>query len=64
MKCYHKANKDVQRQLQKDKKDWLERQCAEVEAGLEQNNLKKAYEVVKKLRKVFTPRQRNIKDKE
>jgi len=59
---YKPANAAVQRQVRKDKATWIEEQCAAVEEGLMRNNPKRAYEVVKSLRKEFRPRQRNVKD--
>ena len=60
--AYCRAKAEVQRQVRQDKKLWLEEQCAQVEQGLQQNSTKHAYEIVKKLRKEFTPKHGNIHD--
>jgi len=61
-KEYAKANAAVQRQTRKDKQNWLQERCAEVEQNLKANNPKTAFSVVRRLRKGFAPRQHNILD--
>jgi hypothetical protein len=63
-KRYQEADREVQRGARSDKARWLEEKCREVEDGLRFNNMKKAYDLIKTLRKTFQPRQRNIKDEE
>ena len=48
-KEYRKANKRVQKALKKVKEDWIDTQCKEINACLNKNNSKKAYQLVKDL---------------
>ena len=48
-KKYRKANKRVQKALKKAKEDWTETQCKEIDACLNKNNSKKAYQLEKDL---------------
>ena len=61
---YQEANRAVQREARRDKVRWLEEQSTEVEDGLYYHDMRRAYNLIKTLRKGFQPRQRNIKDEE
>jgi len=61
--AYYQAKAEVQRHIRQDKKAWLEDQCTQVEQGLQHNNSKNAFKIVKNLRKEFPPKHRNIHDK-
>jgi len=61
-RAYCQASAAVQRQTRRDKQRWLEEQCQIVEEGLKTANTKQALQVVKKLRKTFTPKEHNIQD--
>ena len=43
---------------------WIEERCEEVQEGLQHNNTRKAFELIKTLRKGSQPRGHNIKDAE
>jgi len=61
---YQAAHRAVQRAARADKDRWLKERIEEVEEGLQyNNNPRKAYKLIKALRKNFQPRQRNIQDK-
>jgi len=55
---YKEANSTVQREARKDKSRWIEEKYAEVEEGLKLQHTRKAFAVIKSMRKGFQPRQR------
>ncbi|KAI8493303.1 hypothetical protein Bbelb_293070 [Branchiostoma belcheri] len=62
---YREVNKRVQSEARKDKARWLEEQCAEMERGLGGNSsLRKSYSIIKKVRRGFQPKQRNIRSED
>ena len=61
---YREAQRVIQRKAPKDKARWLEEQCASVEEELKRINSRKAYQLIKTLRKNFQPKFRSIKDAE
>ena len=61
---YREAHRAIQREARTDKARWLEEQCASVGEGLNRNNSRKAYQLIKTLRKNFQPKLRNIKNAE
>ena len=61
---YREAHRAIQREARKDEARWLEEQCASVEERLKRNNSRKAYQLIKTLRKDFQPKLRNIKNAE
>ena len=46
-KEYKKANNRIQKALNKAKEDWTDTQCKEIDACLNKNNSKKAYQLVR-----------------
>ena len=48
-KEYRKANKRMQKAVQKAKEDWIDAQCKVIETCLNKNNNKRAYQLVKGL---------------
>ena len=46
-KEYRKANKKLQNALKKAKDDWIDTECKEIDACVNKNNSKKAYQLVK-----------------
>ena len=58
---YREVHRAVQREARRHKASWLEQQCASVEEGLKRNNSRKAYRLIKTLRKNFQPKLRNMK---
>ena len=64
MERYRRAKKEVQKAARRDKCKWLQERCEEVEDGLRRHDTRKAYDVIKSLRKGFVSKQRNIKDAE
>ena len=61
---YREAHRAIQREARRDKARWLEERCASVGEGLKRNNSRKAYQLIKTLRKNFQPKLRNIKNAE
>ena len=61
---YREAQRAIQREVRRDKARWLEKQCASVEERLKRNNSRKAYQLIKTLRKNFQQKLRNIKNAE
>ena len=61
---YREAHRAIQREARRDNARLLEKQCASVEEGLKRNNSRKAYQLIKTLRKNFQPKLRNIKNAE
>lgn len=59
---YREADREVQRAARRDKASWLEMRCAEIQEDLQRHNTKKAYDLIKTLRKGFKPHHRNLKD--
>ena len=60
---YRKANKRVQKALKKAKEGWIDTQCKVIDACLNKNNNKKAYQLVKDLTSENQGRYKTIKDK-
>ncbi|CAH1258964.1 Hypp2118 [Branchiostoma lanceolatum] len=59
---YRELDRQIQREARNDKAKWLEEQCADIEQGFQGNStLRKSFSTIKKLRRGFQPRQRNIK---
>ena len=48
-KEYREANRRNQKAVKKAKEDWIGSQCEEIEACLNKNNSKRAYQLVKDL---------------
>ena len=61
---YKEVSSTLQRQLRRDKEEWIQYQCKDAEEGLRRHDTRSAYRTVKQLTKDFTPRQRSITDKE
>ena len=61
---YQEDHRAIQREVRRDKASWLKQQCTSVEEGLKSNNSRKAYQLIKTLRKNFQPNLRNIKSAE
>ena len=59
---YRKANKRVQKALKKAIEDWIDTQCKEIDACLNKNNGKKAYQLVKDLTSEKQGRSTTIQD--
>ena len=49
VKIHRKANKMAHKAPKKTKEDWIDTQCKEIDACLNKNNNKKAYQPVKEL---------------
>ena len=62
-KEYRTASKRVQKVLKKAKEDLIDTQCKEIDACLNKNNSKKAYQLVKDLTAEKQGRSTTIKDK-
>ena len=62
-KEYRKANKRVQKAMKKAKEDWIDNQCKEIDACLNKNNSKKAYQLVKDRTSEKQGRTTTIQDK-
>ena len=62
-KEYRKANKRFQKALKRAKEDWIDNQCKEINACLNKNNSKKAYQLVKDLISEKQGRSTTIQDK-
>lgn len=62
--AYRKINKKIRNSMKKAKDDWIEKQCIEVEDSLNNNNSKKAFQIVKDLTKQKQSRVSTIQDKE
>ena len=61
---YREAHKAIQCEARSDKTRWLQEHCASVKGGLKRNNSRKAYQLIKRLRKNFQPKLRSIKNAE
>ena len=61
---YREAQRATQLEARRDKARWLQEQCAFVEEGLKRNNSRKAYQLIKTLKKNFQRKLRNIKNTE
>ena len=61
---HREAHRAIQREARRDKARWLEEQCASAGEELKRNNSRKAYQLIKTLRKNFQPKLRNIKNAE
>ncbi|KAJ8367584.1 hypothetical protein AAFF_G00314730 [Aldrovandia affinis] len=62
--AYRTINKDIKKQMQSAKQNWIEEHCKEIENSLKyNNNTKMAYQTVKKLTKTKQPRASTIQSK-
>ena len=62
-RAYAEAKSEAQRNMRVDRKEWLKRQCEDIEDGMKRGNTKRAFDVIKKLRQNAIPKQRNITDR-
>ena len=62
-KEYREANRRIQKAVKKAKEDWIGSQCEEIEACLNKNNSKRAYQLVKDLTSEKQGRSSAIQDK-
>ena len=62
-KEYREANRKIQKAVKKAKEDWIGAQCEEIEACLNNNNNKRAYQMVKDLTSEKQGRSSTIQDK-
>ena len=62
-KQYRKANRMVQKAVKKAKEDWIGAQCEETETCLNNNNSKRAYQLMKDLTSEKQARSSTIQDK-
>ena len=62
-KAYRKANKRVQKVLKKAKEGWIDTKCKEIDACLNKNKSKKAYQLVNDLNAEKQGRSTTIQDK-
>ncbi|KAJ8403273.1 hypothetical protein AAFF_G00354900 [Aldrovandia affinis] len=62
--AYRTINKDIKKQMQSAKQNWIEEHCKEIENSLKyNNNTKMAYQIVKELTKTKQPRASTIQSK-
>ena len=62
-KEYMEAHRRVQKAVKKAKEDWIGAQCEEIETGLNKNNSKRAYQLVKDLTSEKQGRSSTIQNK-
>ena len=62
-KEYKEANRRIQEAVKKAKEDWIGTQCEEIETCLNENNSKRAYQLVKDLTSEKQGRSSAIQDK-
>ena len=62
-KEYREASRRIQKAVKKAKEDWIGAQCEEIEPGLNKNNSKRAYQLVKDLTSEKQGRSATIQDK-
>lgn len=55
---------EVKKSARKDKNQWIQEQCEEIQKGLQIGNNKQAYNLVKILKKKYTPKLTIIKDQD
>ena len=60
---YREANRRIQKAVKKAKEDWIGAQCEEIETCLNNNNSKRAYQLVKDLTSEKQGRSSTIQDK-
>jgi hypothetical protein len=60
---YKKLCNEVKASARKDKQDWLEKQCNDIEKYSEERKTRKAYRLVKSISRKWEPRQMAVKDK-
>ena len=60
-KLYREANHQVKKAIRKAKETWTEEQCQGIKENLQQNNSKKAYQLVKEAGKCFSEEQDILK---
>jgi len=64
-KIYNKMCNEVKTSSRKDKQDWLEGQCLEIEQNMgEVSKIREAYKLVKSVTRTWQVKQSAIKDKE
>ena len=61
-KEYREANKRIQVAVKRANEDWIGTQCKEIETGLNKNNSKRAYQLVKDLTSEKQGRSSTIQD--
>lgn len=61
---YKELCKQVKKSARKDKQDWIDKQCCEMEKYAGQHKTREAYKMVKNITRRWQPRQLAIKDKE
>ena len=61
---YQKAHREVRTKMRAAKEEWIEKQCNDIEKGMEAGNSKQAYSTLKALTKTSQPRANVIDDKD
>ena len=61
---YKELCKQVKKSARKDKQDWMDKQCSEMEKYAGQHKTREVYKMVKNITRRWQPRQSAIKDKE
>ena len=61
---YKELCKQVKKSARKDKQDWIDKQCSEMEKYAGQHKTREVYKMVKNITRRWQPRQSAIKDKE
>ena len=61
---YQKAHREVRTKMRAAKEEWIEKQCNDIEKGMEAGNSKQAYSTLKALTKTSQPRANIIDNKD
>ena len=61
---YKELCKQVKKSARKDKQDWMDKQCSEMEKYAGQYRIREVYKMVKNITRKWQPRQSAIKDRE
>ena len=61
---YQKTNREVRTKMRAAKEEWIDRQCDNIEKGMEAGNSKQAYNTLRSLTRTSQPRAKVIADKD